>query len=214
MTKIIGSLIVSYLIGAIPTAFLLGKIFKRIDIRKLGSGNVGATNAFRVLGKPMGISVLIFDIFKGFFVTTYLTSFVKPLNISQGALSLILGLTAIAGHNWTVFLKFKGGKGIATSLGVLFGLTIYFSNLWWVVLISFLIWLMLFLGFGYVSLASIICAFILPILIFSFINSNSLLLFSIIASIFAIVRHKSNIIRLLQHKEHKAKFPWVRGERF
>lgn len=209
MIRIFEAVLASYLIGSIPTAFLLGRFFKGIDIRKFGSGNIGATNAFRVLGRPIGVLVLIFDVLKGFFATVWLAKLVKPLSISQGTISLILGLVAIAGHNWTVFLKFKGGKGIATSLGVLFGLSLYFPRLWLVVLISFFVWLILFLGFGYVSLASIICALILPILVFSFIDSNSLLLFTVIASIFAILRHKSNIIRLLEKREHKAKFPWL-----
>ncbi len=203
-------IISSFLIGSIPTGYWLGKLLKGIDIRKFGSGNVGATNAFRVLGKPLGISVLLFDIFKGLVASAILPSIFES-NLSQRELPIILsGLAAICGHNWSIFLQFKGGKGVATSLGVLIGLAISIVHLRIVLIFCILIWLMVFGLFGYVSLASIICSTLLPVFVFFFAKSPFLLIFSIIAAVFGIIRHKSNIIKLLSKKENRVNLPWLR----
>lgn len=199
----------SFLIGSIPTGFWLGKVLKGIDIRKFGSGNVGATNVLRVLGKPWGIIVLLFDIFKGIFSVVYLPLLFNQSYVSGEILRIALGITAIAGHNWSLFLGFKGGKGVATSLGVLIGLAIALSQLRLVLLFSIAIWLSIFLISGFVSLASIICALFLPLLVFIYAKSQALIIFSLFVAIFGLLRHKSNICRLLEKKENRVKFPWL-----
>ena len=112
MLWIIGALIISYLIGSIPTAYLFGRVLKGIDIRKIGSGNVGATNAMRALGKGPGITVLLLDILKGFIVVVFLGDYFanKPIFFQVQNLRIFMGLCCICGHNWTIFLQFKGGK--------------------------------------------------------------------------------------------------------
>ena len=114
----------AYIIGSIPTAYIFGRVLKGIDIREYGSGNIGATNVFRVIGKAPGIIVLIIDALKGLICVTYLAAgFLYLAPVTRPELYRILvGLSAIAGHNWTLFLKFKGGKGVAASAGVAIGL--------------------------------------------------------------------------------------------
>ena len=115
---LICAIILSYLIGSIPTAYIFGRIVKGVDIRKHGSGNVGATNAFRVLGAGFGITVLLLDALKGLVCVVNISDFIlsRGLGLNPLMLRVILGLTAVAGHSWTVFLNFKGGKGMAVTL--------------------------------------------------------------------------------------------------
>ena len=119
--------VLSYLIGSIPTAFIFGKALKGIDIRAHGSGNVGATNAFRILGKYPGTAVLIIDMLKGVLPVVFLAGWLKPG--VEG--SIVAAIATVCGHNWTCFLNFKGGKGVATSAGVLIGLTIALPEVRW-----------------------------------------------------------------------------------
>ena len=154
--------IVSYLIGSIPTAYIFGRLLKKIDIRKHGSGNVGATNAFRILGKGPGTAVLLIDVFKGAIVTSLVANL---FGLNDPLMRVLLGIVVVCGHNWTIFLNFKGGKGIATSLGVLVGLTIAIASIRPVVLYTFLSWILTFLISGYVSLASIVASVVLPFLL-------------------------------------------------
>ena len=122
---VLAGITISYLLGSIPIAYILGRITKGIDIRKLGSGNVGATNAFRILGPTSGIIVLILDILKGIISVTLVAGyFLSYWNASEIILRILFGLVCICGHNWTLFLRFKGGKGVATTIGVLAGLGI------------------------------------------------------------------------------------------
>ncbi|MFC1623755.1 glycerol-3-phosphate acyltransferase, partial [Candidatus Omnitrophota bacterium] len=112
-------ILTSYIIGSIPTAYLFGRLFKGIDIRHFGSGNIGATNTFRVIGRVPGLIVLVIDILKGFICATYIANFFMYASpVARPELyKVFTGMAAIAGHNWTLFLKFKGGKGVATSAG-------------------------------------------------------------------------------------------------
>ncbi|MCX7661631.1 MAG: glycerol-3-phosphate 1-O-acyltransferase PlsY [Candidatus Omnitrophica bacterium] len=200
--EILRSIVLSYLIGSIPTAYILGRLFKGVDIRKFGSGNVGATNAFRVLGKKIGITVLIFDIFKGLFVVLLLGDYlVSKLSFNPSLARIILGLTAVAGHIWTVFLKFKGGKGVATSLGVFLGLALRIEGLGWTVFLVILSWLVIFLFFRIVSLASVITAFGFPIYTYLFCKEKEVFFFSLIFSLLILLRHKENIKRLISREE-------------
>src|SRR5208283_4668627 len=141
------SAVLAYLIGSIPVAYIFGLILKNIDIREHGSGNMGATNAFRVLGKGPGSVVLILDIIKGIIPVTLLAN---AFGLGDSLSLVIISVATVAGHNWTVFLGFKGGKGMATSLGVLIGLAMQLPGLRGVLLIVALTWLVLFLLFGFV----------------------------------------------------------------
>lgn len=194
MLWIITAIIGSYLIGSIPTAYIFGRALKGIDIRKFGSGNVGATNALRVLGKKAGISVLIIDIIKGVLA-------VLLLGRGTEIICIIAGVSCIAGHNWTVFLNFNGGKGMATTLGVLIGLTLVIPGLKIILGLTILIWLIIFVVSRIVSLASIFSAIGLPILMLCFKKSPLLIALSFILSCLIILRHKANIKRILQGKE-------------
>ena len=200
--KIIVSLIFGYLIGSIPTAYLFGRLLKRIDIRQYGSGNVGATNAFRVLGKIPGTAVLLIDASKGIVATTLLADL---FGLEEIIYRILLGLTAVIGHNWTVFLGFKGGKGIAASLGVLIGLTIKAVFFRPVLILSILIWFAVFLISGYVSLASITAAVLLPFLMIFLNQPVELIMLGVIFCIFVVLRHRPNIKRLLLKEEHRVR---------
>lgn len=204
----IGALLASYLLGSIPTAYLFGRILKGIDIRKVGSGNVGATNAMRALGKGPGIAVLALDILKGFITVVFLGSFfgAKTNLLETQTLLIIMGLCCICGHNWTVFLQFKGGKGIAATFGVLLGLSLKIPGLNIVIGIIILTWFMVFLSSRMVSLASISAAVALPVFTILFKLSFGLILVSLLLCIFVIIRHKTNLQRIFQGKEPRLYF--------
>ena len=196
-------IIISYLLGSIPTAYIFGRILKGIDIRKFGSGNVGATNAFRLLGLSWGVVVLVLDILKGLISVTLLANYF--LNFWDGSgviLRIIFGIACICGHNWSIFLQLKGGKGVATSLGILTGLGITVTGLRLIISLVILIWLIVFLAFRIVSLASVLSAISLPLFMFIFNASKELLILGIILSIIIILRHKKNLSGLFRGKEH------------
>jgi acyl phosphate:glycerol-3-phosphate acyltransferase len=202
------ALLTSYFVGSLPTAYLFGRILKGIDIRKAGSGNVGATNAMRVLGKGPGILVLFIDILKGFVVVIFLGSYFinKPILFHEQNLFILMGLCCICGHNWTVFLQFKGGKGIATSFGVLLGLSLKIPGLNAAIGLVILIWFLAFFIFGIVSLASIISAITLPISCIFLGQSKSIILLSLLLCFFVIIRHKANLARIVKGNEPRLSF--------
>ncbi|MFT5170225.1 MAG: glycerol-3-phosphate acyltransferase PlsY [Candidatus Omnitrophota bacterium] len=193
-------LILSYLIGSLPTAYIFGKQLKGFDIRDHGSGNMGATNVFRVLGKKPGIAVLIIDILKGVFAVGGLGLL---LGITSNIGLILLGVASVCGHNWTIFLQFKGGKGIATSLGVLIGLTIQIASIRPVVCLTLLVWIGAFLISCIVSLSSIIAATFLPIAMLLTNQPLELICLGIIICVFVVIRHKANIKRLLEGQESR-----------
>ncbi len=205
---LIRAIIISYLIGSIPTAYIFGRIVKGVDIRKHGSGNVGATNAFRVLGAGFGITVLLLDALKGVVCVVSLADYVLGRGFALNSLMLrvILGLTAVAGHSWTVFLNFKGGKGMAVTLGVLVGLSIKFPVLRIILLAEIALWLAVFLSSRIVSLASIVSAIAFPVFFIIFRQPPYLVLMSLILSLLIVFRHKSNIFRLLRRQESQINF--------
>ena len=190
-------LILCYLIGAIPSGVWIGKIFKNIDVRDYGSRNSGATNSYRVMGPQFGVAVLIADALKGFLPLLIASKYID----SQFQI-LILAMVVILAHTYSCFIKFKGGKGVATSLGVFLFLIPY------IVMILCLIFIAVFLAFRYVSLASITAAAALPILVFIMDKSDNIYLFvlSLIIGGFVIYRHRANIERLLKGTETKFKF--------
>ncbi len=202
MLVAIAGIILSYLLGSVPTAYIFGKIIKGTDIRLVGSGNVGATNAFRLLGTPWAICVLLIDIAKGLVSITLLASWVLNYwDFSALGVRVLFGLACIIGHNWTVFLQFKGGKGVATTLGVLIGLAVIAPEIRLALTLVIVVWVASFLIFRIVSVASILSALSFPIFIAILSSSRELLLVSTIFSCFIIIRHKKNLLNLLQGKE-------------
>jgi len=200
--------IISYLLGSIPTAYLAGKAIKGVDIRKFGSGNVGATNALRVLGPGAGITVLIIDILKGLLSVVFVSDLVlsKTVLLDAGFIRVLDGFCCILGHNWTVFLKFKGGKGVATTIGVLLGLALRLAGLKVIFGLVILTWLAAFLISRIVSAASILAAITIPIYMLIFKSSGYLVASGTVISVFIIVRHASNIKRILLGKEPRFHF--------
>jgi glycerol-3-phosphate acyltransferase PlsY len=197
LLKIAGVIVISYLIGSILTGDIVASL-KRVNIRAQGSGNVGATNVFRNMGAFYGALVLVGDALKGI-LAVLIANWVGKVNGFDPA--VLAGICAIAGHNWSLFAKFKGGKGIATSLGVVIALT----PMALVVLLP--IWLGLFLITRYVSLASILAALVYPVSTYFFYPDDLFkLLFSSIIGVLAVYRHKSNIVRLIKGEEHKITF--------
>ena len=199
---IIVMLILSYLIGAFPSGLIIGKLFFKKDIRQYGSGNTGATNSFRVLGRPAGFIVTFLDIFKGFITVFFPLWF--PVH-ADGVIStfftngLIVGLFAILGHVYPIYLKFNGGKAVATSAGVVLGVNPI------LLLILAIIFFSVLKIFKYVSLSSIIAA-ISCVIGSIIIHDYILLAVRGIVSIILIIRHKSNIVRIFKGEEPKIKW--------
>lgn len=199
-----GMVILSYLIGSIPTSIFAGRILRGIDIRDYGSGNAGATNTARVLGFRAGLVVGLIDVIKGFSPTFFFAWwFSDQVGISADILQILCGLAVILGHIFTVFASFRGGKGVNTALGVFLGLAPLPT------LIAFAVWLVLFLSTGYVSLGSIVAPFAVPLMIivqgrlFGWGISPSILGFSLVTWLIIVWTHRSNIGRLLKGQENR-----------
>ena len=182
--------VLSYLIGSVPVGYLLGRL-KGVDIRLHGSGNIGATNVWRTLGPAAGATALVLDVLKG----------LLPVLLGRGVggevLALLCGLAAIAGHSWSVFLGFRGGKIIATSLGVFLALSPLAA------LLALGIWLAVVFLSGYVSLGSIVAAASMPLLMLALHQPWSYVLFSLVTAAVAVYKHVPNIRRLLAGTEPK-----------
>ncbi len=197
----------AFFCGSVPTAYVWGRRLKGIDIREHGSGNVGATNAFRVLGRGAGLAVLAIDVLKGLVAVVGIAAI---LGLSDTLGRVLLGTAAVAGHNWTPFLGFRGGKGIATSLGVLIGLALLTPGLGGVLAGVTILWAAVFAVSGYVSLASITAAFGLPFLMAAAGLDPVLLGLGVLFCIFVLVRHRPNIHRLRAGRESRVRLPWFR----
>lgn len=193
--------LLAYLLGSIPTGYLVARA-KGIDIRSVGSGNIGATNAFRVLGKPAGFLVLFVDALKGWVAVRIMAAWCVERWMSAEAGSgarevaaIIAAVCAVLGHNYTCWLKFKGGKGIATSAGVLTALVP------WALLIILSIWIILFAATRFVSIGSLAASFTLPFATWFTTRNWTLTLATGAMGVLAIYRHKGNIQRLLNGTE-------------
>jgi len=197
--KFIAIMLFSYLIGSIPSGYILGKIFKKIDLREHGSGNVGATNTLRVLGTGFGVIALILDIGKGMLCLFLCSRFLdNPTDLSM----ILVGVMAILGHIFTIFLGFKGGKGVATSAGVFVYLLPIPS------LITFAVFILVVYVSKYVSLGSMVSALVLWIMILFTNIRNSFdkyeyFSFVSLVVVFIFIRHRGNIIRLIKGTENK-----------
>jgi len=196
--------IVGYIVGSLPTAYIAGRL-AGIDIRRSGSGNVGATNVARVLGKRFGYPVFVVDVLKGFAAV----EFAEVISASAHSSALVVdfwgivgAIFAVIGHSYPVWLGFKGGKGVATSVGALFALN------WIPALIVGIVWIVVFLTTRYVSLASIVAAIALPVTVAAMFFSGNLLspvllYFSLFLAAIIVFRHRLNISRLLNGTEHR-----------
>ncbi|MBM7540792.1 glycerol-3-phosphate 1-O-acyltransferase PlsY [Amphibacillus cookii] len=188
-------ILIAYLLGSIPSGLIVGKVFYQTDIREHGSGNLGATNTFRVLGKKAGIIVTLADILKGTLAASL------PFLFNQPELSaLIIGIFAVIGHMYPVFANFRGGKAVATSGGMILGVN---PLLFLIILATFLIVLYIC---KYVSLSSILTSIIAVITSFLLSDYGSLILTSILA-VFIIYRHIPNIKRIVNKSEPKV--TWI-----
>ena len=196
---VIVAVCLAYLLGSLPWSVWLGKVLKGVDLREHGSGNAGATNAFRVLGKPIGITVLILDMLKGYAAVNlvFLQNEFEPHTELWMILRIGLGLVAILGHIFPVFAGFRGGKGVATMTGI--GLAVQaFSTL-----AAMGVYLLVFLGFRISALGSLMAALSYPIWLIWIFKTEylSLKIFSIFVVVLVLITHRSNIKRLLQGEE-------------
>ncbi|HOO67074.1 MAG: glycerol-3-phosphate 1-O-acyltransferase PlsY [Bacteroidales bacterium] len=195
------ALVLAYLAGSIPSAVWAGKLFHGIDVREHGSGNAGATNTMRVLGWKTGIPVLIFDLFKGW-LAAMLPEFLQAAPEGSETLMILqiaCGLAAIIGHVFPLFAGFRGGKGVATTFGVLLALHPLLT------LTCAGIFLLVLLASGYVSLGSMTAVAMFPILLVTLFRTPSvwLIVFSTIVAVAVIITHKKNIKRLLRGEEKR-----------
>jgi len=202
MLTLTGVLLGSYLLGSIPFGYVAGKI-RGIDIRKIGSGNIGATNVVRVLGKRYGYSVFFLDFLKGFGavkISMSIATDARPEWASPEIFGIFAAIASVIGHSFPVWLKFRGGKGVATSAGALFGLIPLAA------LIGVLIWVLIFWFTRYVSVASVVAAATLPLVILIMtrlnqIHGNSLFYSSLGLAAVVMWRHRSNFSRLMHGSE-------------
>ncbi len=186
------AVVLSYLLGSVSFSIVIAKWVKGIDIRQHGSGNAGATNTLRVLGKGPGIAVFALDIAKGVAAV-----WLGHAMSDNGWFPVLCGLAAIAGHNWPIWFRFKGGKGIATTVGVIATLAFIPALLAGVVAIAIIALT------RYVSLGSLLFAALTPVFICLFQFSVPLLSASLLVCLFAFVRHRTNIVKLMQGTENK-----------
>ena len=197
----------SYIIGSIPFGLVVSKLLFKQDLRKLGSGNIGATNVLRNFGVQPFIAVMMLDLGKG----VAAVAIGRALGLGP-TLSLVAGLAAIIGHNWSVFLKFKGGKGIATSGGVIIA-----AYPWQVIVVVIGVFVLLVLATRIMSVGSVAGAIAFPLSSLVFLWGDkqtywSYIVIAVLASAFAIYKHRENIKRLMKGEEPKIKFRKSRPE--
>lgn len=187
-------LLASYLLGATPTSYLIARSVRGIDLREHGSGNLGATNAFRVLGWKAATPIFLFDIFKG-----WLPAALFPLwdGVEGWAWPLAYGAASVIGHVFSIYVGFRGGKGVATGAGVFLALAPT------AVLAGLAVWLLLVFTTGYVSLASITAAVVLPVAVLIVQGANPIFYLALVLAAFVIYAHRSNVRRLLRGEEHR-----------
>lgn len=200
------ALLLSYLLGAIPTSFWVGRAFHGVDLRREGSGNLGATNTFRVLGWKAALPVVLFDVFKGFAPVAFASALVEPAGVpgllragDLLGLSVLCGLLAVIGHVFSIFVAFRGGKGVATSAGLFLAMAPAAVGLGLLVFIA-VVW-----STRIVSLGSIASAVLLPLLIWltPHRGGSGLVLFSVALAGFVVWAHRANVARLMRGEENR-----------
>ena len=186
----------AYLVGSIPFGLIVSKVFYRVDVRQHGSGNVGATNVFRVLGKKAGVVVMVLDIMKGYLPAALAAALFSPWY------AIFIAAAPVVGHMHSVFLKGSGGKGVATGAGVVLAL----APLAFV--ICFSTWIALILLTRYVSVASLTVAFMVPVLVILFRDPLPYEIAGVLLALIVWWAHRGNIRRLLNGTENRANLPW------
>ena len=187
----------AYLVGSIPTAYIMGRIVKGIDIRNFGSGNVGATNVMRVLGPAAGIATLAIDILKGYLVVALLPTWASADSARLPLWQILSCIGVIAGHNWMIFLRFEGGKGVAATAGAFLALAPLAS------LSAIGLWGIVVALTRYVSLGSIIAGLSLPVFMLLFHKPIAYVWFSLFLALALTLKHRGNLRRLIEGTERK-----------
>ncbi len=190
-------ILLAYLFGSLPIGLLVGRMVKGIDVRDYGSGNIGASNVWRIMGPLWGTAVFLFDFCKGYFPTVLTTRIAEHHPDITPWLSVVVGLAAIMGHNFSPFLRFKGGKGVATSLGVVFGLSPTAAA------IGFAVWGVCLFVTRYISVSSMIAAVITSGVLIFFHHDLPHVLFAVLVTLFVVLKHRPNIARLRAGTEPK-----------
>ena len=188
----LGLVVIAYLVGSIPFGLLISRAVGRVDIRQYGSGNIGTANVLRIVGKRAAALTLLGDLLKGFLPTV--------LALLLGGTELLVagvGMAAVLGHNWPIYLRFVGGKGVATSFGALLAMTPLPAVL------GLLVWFGVLLVFRYPSLAAMVASVCVPPVIFFSTGLGSYFIFSFVAALLIFVRHRDNIKRLWAGTEHR-----------
>jgi glycerol-3-phosphate acyltransferase PlsY len=189
-------LVLAYLLGSIPFGVIVGKLFYDVDVRRHGSGNVGTTNVFRVLGKRAGVAVMALDMFKGFLPALIASWLFNPWA------AIFIAAAPVVGHMYSVFLKGSGGKGVATGAGVVLALVPL------AFVIIFVVWLTLIVITRYVSVASLVAAFLVPVLVIAFDDPLPYCIAGVLVAIIVWWAHRDNIRRLANGTENRATLPW------
>ncbi|TNE71256.1 glycerol-3-phosphate 1-O-acyltransferase [bacterium] len=221
MLSFIVLVLISYVVGSIPSSVWVGKVTKGIDLREHGSGNAGATNTFRVLGWKAGVFVVIIDFIKGLTATLWVMKLAPYfgelpqwfMDGNESVLKIILGFTAVIGHTLPIFAQFRGGKGMLTACGMLFGVEPISIG------IATTTFLVVMFSSRYVSLASIISSIVYPIMLlilkfgFGMNISYVLIVLATLLCVFLIYKHRSNITRLKAGNENKIPAFWKKSEK-
>lgn len=197
IVRLIALCIVAYLVGSIPTAYLMGRIIKGVDIRNYGSGNVGATNVMRVLGTWAGIATLAIDLLKGYLVVRFLAPLACPGGAPLPVWRIIACVAVVSGHNWMIFLRFTGGKGVATTAGAFLAMTP------WVAVSAFGIFAVVVALTRYVSFGSILAGISIPVFVRVYGEPRAYFWFSVVLTVALVLKHRANISRLIAGTEKK-----------
>ncbi|MFQ5960905.1 MAG: glycerol-3-phosphate 1-O-acyltransferase PlsY [Candidatus Methylomirabilales bacterium] len=188
----LGLVVIAYLIGSIPFGLLISRAAGRVDIRQYGSGNIGTANVLRIVGKKAAALTLLGDLLKGFLPTL--------AALLLGGTELLVagvGMATVLGHNWSIYLRFVGGKGVATTFGALLAMTPLPA------LLGFLVWFGVLLVFRYPSLAAMVASVCIPPVIFFSTGPGLYFMFSLVAALLIFIRHRDNIKRLWAGTEHR-----------
>jgi acyl phosphate:glycerol-3-phosphate acyltransferase len=204
----------SYLLGSVMGSLAVARLTGGVDIRTLGSGNAGATNALRIQGRKVGLIVLLIDLAKGWIATGVIAPFALPTEVLPSAATALAqwsaplcGIAVMLGHVYPLWYGFRGGKGVATLLGAVLGINA------WLLLPMLLTWLAAVIAFGYVGLASILAALALAVAVALKNPPAPLLAFGILAALLILYTHRSNIVRMRQGTESRARRLWLFGTR-
>jgi acyl phosphate:glycerol-3-phosphate acyltransferase len=193
------ALMLAYVVGSIPFGVVVGRLFYHVDVREHGSGNVGTTNVFRVLGKKAGVAVLVCDMLKGFLPAFIAASFLRE---TDPWLVIFIAGAPVVGHMYSVFLKGRGGKGVATGAGVVLALVPLAFG------IILVVWLLLILITRYVSLASLVATFLVPVFVYAFGDPLPYEIAAVLVTIGIFWAHRGNIKRLFHGTENRVKLQW------